>query len=97
VTALTSHDFDAALLDAIEDLPPHLDELLDDVVVRVEQRRPPGRRPSPVAIVLYRHGALRAAGSVAELREHVQAELERALHAHARRDPPPQPVALAER
>jgi hypothetical protein len=78
---LARADYDAALADAVDDLPAWALEALGDGVIRVEQRpRIGGPITEPgLRVVVYREPAISQARDAAELRRLARADLVRAI------------------
>jgi hypothetical protein len=74
-------DYDAALSDAIDSLPPWADEALGDAVIRVEQApRANSLLPEPgLRVIVYREPSLTRARSRDELVRFAGSDLARAL------------------
>jgi hypothetical protein len=93
---LTAEDFDEAVGEAFDELPPWVLELLGDVVVRVEPRpRPLSRRPARWRLLLYREPILQRACTPDELRRLVRVELMRTVLAHLELEAPQHTAPLA--
>ena len=93
---LTAEDFDEAVGEAFDELPPWVLDLLGDVVVRVEPR--PGRfdrRPARWRLLLYREPILQRACTPDELRRLVRVELLRTVLAHLEVEAPQHSAPLA--
>jgi hypothetical protein len=77
----TRSEYDAALAEAIENIPPATLHALGDAVIRVEQApREGGLETVPgLRLVIYREPSLSQAGDLAELRRLARADLVRAL------------------
>jgi hypothetical protein len=93
---LTAEDFDDAVGEAFDELPPWVLDLLGDVVVRVEPRpRLPVRGPARWRLLLYREPILQRACTTDELRRLVRVELLRTVLAHLEVEAPQHAAPLA--
>jgi hypothetical protein len=78
---LARADYDAALADAVDDLPQWALEALGDGIIRVEQTPRPGglMTEAGLRVVVYREPSISQAADLAELRRLARTDLVRAI------------------